>query len=327
MKQEAVPIRNWKNDLAPYLPGTVRGMLACISASAPLEEIRIRAEKPLQLCFTGYERLLYLPGGRPPVTAGECRALLNRLCEQSLYAWEAELGSGFLTLPGGYRVGLCGSMLLPQEGRRRLAEATAFNIRIARQVPGAADALLPYLLLPDGQLHNTLLVSAPGCGKTTLLRDIARSASYGLSGARACRVAVVDTRYELAGCAHGVSVMDLGPRTDVLSGVPRAESMRMLVTNMAPEILITDELSTPEDLHAVWEAAHSGVRVVASAHAGSLRSLLRREAMRGALCDGLFARIVLLSRSRGVGTIEQVLDANLKTMEGGVEACCAQLLS
>ena len=327
MKQEAVPIRNWKSDLMPYLPPHVRQMLEGVSPHAPLEEIRIRAQKPLQLCFSGYERLLYLPGGRAAVTADECQAMLHRLCEQSLYCWETELGNGFLTLPGGYRVGLSGAMLLSGDGQRRLTEATAFNIRIARQIIGAAENLLPLLLLPDKSVASTLIVSAPGCGKTTLLRDIARSASYGINGAKPSRVAVVDTRYELAGCTHGVAQMDLGPRTDVLSGVPRANAMRMLVANMAPEVLITDELSVVEDVLAVWEAAHSGVQVVASAHAGSLRSLLCRESMRAALNDGLFTRIVLLSRSRGVGTVEQVLDANLQSVEGGGEACCAQLLS
>ena len=270
MKQEAHPIRNWKNDLTPYLPVTAAAMLESVSVSAPITEIRIRAEQPLQLCFSGYERLIYLPGGRASVTAGECRALLQRLCEQSVYAWETELGNGFLTLPGGYRVGLCGSMLVTASGERRLSEATAFNIRIARQVIGAADMVLPHITAADGRLYSTLVISAPGCGKTTMLRDIARSASRGRGALAACRVAVVDTRYELAGCAHGVPQMDLGPRTDVLSGVSRADGMRMMVMNMSPDVLVTDELGTAEDVCAVREAIHSGVTVVASMHAGSL---------------------------------------------------------
>lgn len=327
MKQDAVPIRSWKNDLTPYLPRTIAGILEGVDARAPLEEIRIRAGKPLQLCFSGYERLVYLPSGRAAATLSECGELLKRFCEQSIYAWETELGNGFLTLPGGYRVGLCGAMRTEEGGGRRLTEATAFDIRIARQVVGAANGVLPRLTAADGQLLSTLIVSAPGCGKTTMLRDLARSASYGANGVRACRVAVVDMRYELSGSARGVCAMDLGPRTDVLTGIARTDGIRMLVTNMSPEVLVTDELSTAEDMRAVWEAVHSGVTVAASAHAGSLRSLLGRETMRAMLIERLFQRIVLLSRSRGIATVEQVLDANLQAVEDGGKACCMQLLS
>lgn len=327
MKQDAIPIRNWKNDLLAYLPQAIRGILESVDMRAPLEEIRIRAGKPLQLCFGGYERLIYLPNGRAVVDAQDCRALLRRFCEQSVYAWETELGNGFLTLPGGYRVGLCGAMAASEEGRLRFSEVTAFDIRIARQVVGAADGVLPQLVGPDGRLRSTLIVSPPGCGKTTMLRDLARSVSYGVNGARAARVAVVDTRYELSGCARGVMQMDLGPRTDVLTGVSRADGMRMMVTNMSPEALVTDELSTADDMRAVWEAKHSGVTVAASAHAGSLRNLLRREAMRAMLSEGLFSRIVLLSRSRGIATVEQILDENLQFAGSEGSVCCAQLPS
>lgn len=100
--------RSWKGDLGPYLPPRVRDMLASVDEDAPLEEIRLRAGQPLQLCFTGCERLIYAVGGRPAVSAQDCADTLSRVCEQSLYAWEEELKSGFVTLPGGYRVGVCG---------------------------------------------------------------------------------------------------------------------------------------------------------------------------------------------------------------------------
>lgn len=132
MKQDVLPIRNWKNDLLAYLPQTIRDILESVEMRAPLEEIRIRAGKPLQLCFSGYDRLIWLPNGRAVVDAQDCRALLQRFCEQSVYAWETELGNGFLTLPGGYRVGLCGVMAETEQGRLRFSEITAFDIRIAR---------------------------------------------------------------------------------------------------------------------------------------------------------------------------------------------------
>ena len=315
--------RDWRADLVPYLPPKAAALLGGVPDGAPLEEIRIRAEQPVQLCFAGGDRLLYGAGGRAPVTADDCAAMLRRFCDQSLYAWEAELRQCFLTLPGGYRVGLCGRMETENGRPSAICEAAAFNIRIAREVRGAAAALMPRLVDACGRIRPTLLVSAPGAGKTTMLRDIARSASYGLYGARACRVAVADTRYELAGSVRGVPQNDLGPRTDVLSGVGRADACRMLVKNMSPDLLVTDELTTAADAEAVYEAACSGVSVVASAHAYSGDDLLRRRALLPLMQAQIFRRIVLLGRSRGAGTVEGVTDGLLRTLERRETLCCA----
>lgn len=325
--------RNWKTELLAYLPDSVRMLLKNVEPTAPLEEIRIRANAPLQLCFSGGERMLSGKNGAPPVSEDDCRLLLQRLCGQSVYAWETELGGGFLTLPGGYRVGLSGRYAALAGGALRLTDVTGFNIRIARQIQGAAGAALPYLLDAFGRLYPTLVVSPPGCGKTTLLRDLARCCSYGIEGVRAARVAVVDTRFELTGCVRGVPQLDVGPRTDVLCGAPKADGMRMMVTNMSPEVLVTDELSSLADARAVFEAIACGVTVAASAHAGSADGLLHRRALNALLQQRLFTRIVLLGRSRGAGTVEEVLDASFQHVSPihrqakEVPSCCARLLS
>lgn len=325
--------RNWKKDLWPYLPDEVRALVEHVDAYAPLEEIRIRAGAPVQLRFSGYERLLYGKNGSAPMGAEGCKTFLRRLCEQSVYAWEKELSGGYLTLEGGYRVGLCGRFTQPEAGPPRLTDVTGFNIRIARQALGAAAKALPWLTDGGGRLRSTLVVSPPGCGKTTLLRDIGRCCSYGVSGAAPARVAMVDTRYELAGCVRGVPQMDVGPRTDVLCGVGKAEGMRMMVTNMAPDILITDELSTLEEARAVLDAMGCGVVVAASAHASGAEGLTHRRALATLLQQRLFGRIVLLGRSRGVGTVETILDGGFqRVMEPEetvkeVGACFVPLLS
>ena len=315
---------DWKRDLFPYLPPGVRTLLDGVDRTAPLEEIRVRAGKPLQLCFTGYERLLYGPGGGPAATAEDCEQMLTLLCQQSVYAWEEELKNGFLTLEGGYRVGLCGRGEMGGANLERLGCVTSFNIRIARQAPGVAAELLPRLLDGWGGLLSTLIVSPPGCGKTTMLRDMARLCSLGQCGARPSRVALVDTRYELAGAVRGVGTLDVGPRTDVLSGVPKGTGIRMMVTGMAPDLLVTDELATVDEANAALEAAACGTAVAASAHAGGCGSLRRRETLRLLLAAGLFQRIVVLGRSRGVGTVEQVLDGEFHRLDREGSACCGQ---
>ena len=318
--------RSWKGDLGPYLPPRVREMLASVDEDAPLEEIRLRAGQPLQLCFTGCERLIYAVGGRPAVSAQDCADTLSRVCEQSLYAWEEELKSGFVTLPGGYRVGVCGRAVGHDGVPARLTDVTSLNFRIGGAVEGAALPVLPLLADGAGLPRSTLVLSAPGCGKTTLLRDLARLCATGAAGVRPCRVGVVDTRFELAGSLRGVPQFDLGPRTDVLSGCTKAVGMRLLVTAMSPEVLVADELSTAADVEAAQEAAACGVRLLAGVHAGEPQTLLARPPLRELLRARLFDRYVLLGRSRGVGTVEGVFDGELRQLAAEAAPCCGRSL-
>lgn len=309
----------WKTCIEPYLTESIRKMLKAVDQALPVEELRIRAGQPIQLCFAGGERVLRREGGAAAATKEDCSVILQKICSQSIYAWETELKRGFITLPGGCRVGLCGGM--SSAGGGFIADdVTGFNFRIARAVPGSADAALRYLI-EDGRLLAGLIISPPGCGKTTVLRDIARQASMGRGALRACRVCVVDTRYELAGCIGGESQLDLGPRTDVLSGVPKADGMRMMITNMAPDVLITDELSAPKEALAACEARSCGVTLIASAHAESVQMLMARPAMRVLFRERIFQRYIVLSREHG--KIDAAYDAELKAIDCEDRICSA----
>lgn len=313
---------NWKEILLPLCTPGVRVLLTHITPDPALEEIRIRANGPLQLVYGGRDRLIYAPGGRPAASGADCAAMVARMCEHSIYAWEEELRMGFLTLPGGCRVGLSGRGVMAEGIFSHIADVNALNIRIARAREGAADRLLPWLLGQNGRVLSTLLFSPPGCGKTTLLRDVARQLSYGLAPAMSHRVLVVDERMELSGSARGAAFHDLGPRTDVLTGLKKTAAIPMALRTLSPEVIVTDELGGEREADAVREAAFCGVSTIASAHAGSLSDLRARRAITELLRDGAFARLVLIGRSGGVGSVEAVWDGHGQLLRGEALLCC-----
>lgn len=283
---------DWTEPIKSILPAALRERVLRYAGSAPVEEIRIRCGRPVQLVYAQGEELL------PYVaTADDCALLLERISEHSVYAFEEELKSCYITIRGGCRVGLCGRVRGEGE-RRRLTDAAGVNIRIARECTGCADGVAP-ALTEHGRPQSTLIFSAPGVGKTTMLRDIARQFSYGLNGITPRRVCIADERGELAGAYLGRPTLDVGPRTDVMDGCKKADAMRIMVRVMSPEIIITDELGGVEDAEAALDAAASGVAVIASAHAASIEELISRSGVARCVSDGLFRRFVWLTRERG----------------------------
>ncbi|MBQ3111968.1 MAG: stage III sporulation protein AA [Firmicutes bacterium] len=235
-----------------------------------------------------------------------CRTTQDLLTQGSLYALAEELRRGWLTLPGGHRVGLCGHAVLDAGRIATQRELSSFNIRIARAVPGCAAPLLPYLLpnqSSGGRLRSALLISPPGGGKTTLLRDIAAQ----LSRLR-YRVGIADERGEIAAMQQGLPQLPLGLRCDVLSAAPKAEAMQLLLRSMSPQVLLCDALGTPAVAEAVADAARCGVAVVATAHGGDVAELRRRPVLRELLAAQAFGRLVLLSAAQP-GAIAAVYDA------------------
>ncbi len=299
---------DWRERLAPYLTAGLNAMLGNLSEVSGAEELRIRAGQPLQLVSDRSERLLFAPGGRPAASAQDVVEIFARLCEQSVYAFAHELRGGYVTLPGGFRVGVAGRSVMEDGRLHHIADVTSLNIRIPRQAAGAATALLPSITDSAGRVLPTLIVSPPGCGKTTMLRDIARQSAGGLGPLSPMRVAVVDTRCELAGAWRGAPQFDLGPRTDVQSGGTKADGIRQMLCSMSPELLVTDELSAMEDAWAALDAASAGVHLVASAHAPALGAVMKRPVLYALISARVFERYVLLGRSRGPGTVEAVFD-------------------
>lgn len=308
----------WSRFVWPYLAPRLRETLKHLPLPVleSLEEIRLRCHRPLSICGTGWQSWVG-EGGEPisdPAAAlvveqEDIARTVELITYHSLYAWEEELSSGFITLPGGHRVGLVGRALVEKGAVRGLKHFSGLNFRLARQVIGAGDSVLPLILDErTGLPVSTLIVSPPRCGKTTILRDLARQLSDGAPALRGMRfqVGIVDERSELAGCIGGIPQWDVGLQTDVLDGCPKAQGIMMLLRGMSPDVIVTDELGREEDAGAVAEAAAAGVIVLASAHAGDLEDLKRRPSLHRLLNGGLFRRAVVLSRRLGPGTVEKV---------------------
>ncbi len=227
-----------------------------------LQEIRLRACLPLSILVDNREyfvdrqgQIVDIPGEAARPLPEELENLLGHLCKYSIYAFADEIRQGFLTVQGGHRVGLAGQVILDGEGRiKNMKYIRYLNIRIAHQIRGAADALMP-CLYEDGQVMSTLLISPPGGGKTTMLRDIIRQVSDGTVYGRGINVSVVDERSEIAGSYLGVSQNDVGIRTDVLDGCPKVEGMMRLIRSMAPRVLAVDEVGSLARRRCRWRAA------------------------------------------------------------------------
>ncbi len=231
-------------------------------------------------------------------TDEDIKETVRALCGNSLYAHSDTIREGYIFTQSGLRVGVCGRAVCNAASVERVADISSVSIRIPQRHIGAADDLYPYALTVNG-VRGMLVWSAPGVGKTTVLRELAFRLS---NGTEAVRTALIDTRYELSA---GIS----GGLLDVFSGYPRAVGMETAVRTMAPQVVICDEIAGETDAEAVRACVSSGVYVIASAHGSSLTGILLRPPLKRLIDEGVFPVLVGLYRS-GNSVLHRITNAS-----------------
>lgn len=265
------------------------------------EELRLRVGQPPTALLPEGEVTLPYFGAEERVTARDLAQMVDELTGYSRYACAETLRQGYLSLPGGFRLGVCGTAVL-REGRvAGVRDISSAALRIVTEHIGLADALAPRLF-EVGRFQSTLLLSPPGGGKTTLLRDLIRRLSCGDDAHAALRVAVVDERGELAVSADGAAQMSLGTHTDVLTLCPKAQGIAMVLRAMNPQVIAVDEITAAEDIAAMAQAANCGTALLATMHAADLDELRRKPLWPALSAAGVFSRAVIL---RAVGAERQ----------------------
>ncbi len=276
--------------------------------SKKLEEIRIRAGRPVILKLGLVEIIL-----KYVVSNNEIIGILQNICNNSLYSYQNQICNGFITLPGGNRVGIAGNIVIKDGQVSNISYIYSLNFRIAHQIDGACNEILRFILdTQNNTVFNTLIVSPPGAGKTTIIRDIAKKISNGISeiNFKGIDVSIIDERGEIAALNKGVAYNDVGIRTDILDNVPKSIGIRMAVRAMAPKVIIADEIGNKDDVEIINYAICSGVNCIFTAHGSQMEDLLKNQEIKKIIGLKMFKKIIFLDEKEK-GKVKNVVNIEI----------------
>ena len=295
--------------LFEILPENVKNGLNRIDGKN-LCEIRLREGKPVVVCvsgknfFLGENGIVFDDEKAIIISKEEIEKFIFRASENSIYAVNNQIQKGFITIAGGIRIGVCGSLVVENGQIITINNFSSVNIRIPHEIKNCSLPVIKFLLDEKG-FKNTLIISPPGAGKTTFLRDIALQLS---NLNLAYNLLILDERFEIASCVNGHNLLDVGRFSDVLSGAEKSFGFETGIRAFKPDIIFTDELAGDNDINSVLQASSCGIKLVASVHAKDITQLKKKENFKNLLDENIFERYIVLSNENGPGTIDGVFD-------------------
>lgn len=306
-------VKNTLRSAVEVLPADVKRSINMLpeNVRCSIREILLRGGKPVLLSCEGrvlylrnYGRVGELPSPDSIVMSDEMmRRTFMSMCDDSVYSYMDNITSGFLTLPGGSRVGVCGRFVSTVPGKRSVRDISSLSIRIACDYSGLTDDLMRIYAMRG--LGTTVVVGPPCSGKTTFLRDLCRELSSGVLGST-CKVSLIDERSEISGAMSGKTFFDVGVNTDVYLNYAKSEAIVMSVRTMSPDVIVFDEIGTEKEVLAVREGMNSGVDFIFSLHANSQSELMRKEQYKQ-LCDFVDIRYLVFLTRDNPGKIDRIL--------------------
>lgn len=275
-----------------------------------ITEIRIRVNCPLQLCCGsenyfltnhGFEKNFYSSNNKLNSTFEDISKIFKAMCEYSVYSFEDQIKNGFITIPGGHRIGICGQGIYENNHLKNIKNMTSLNIRIAKEVKGCCQKIFDEIV---NSHFGTIIVGPPACGKTTLIRDIARTISTSTDH-NFPKVVIIDERMEIASAFCGVPQLDVG-LSDVLCNFKKSSGILQAIRCLAPNIIICDEIGDLDEIKSIKVALNCGVKIICTIHAYDENDFFNKSQIPKLLETQAFEKIIFLKNANIPGQISKI---------------------
>lgn len=270
-----------------------------------VQEIRLRVNKPVAVSI--FDKILYIskdgnilkdPANSIIAKKEDIEFTFKNICQYSLHSFQKELSEGYITISGGNRIGLCGTAVIKNNEIETVKDISGLNIRIAKEIIGCSNDI--YTKYFKEKIQSCLIVGPPSSGKTTVLRDLCRQLG------KSNRISVIDERNEISATVKGIAQNDIGLCTDIFNGYGKTQGIMTALRVMSPQIIVCDEIGNDDDTRALLNVANCGVKIIATAHAGSIQEVLARESLKSIFSMNAFDIIILLGIGRNLGQVMSV---------------------
>lgn len=278
-------------DAAALLPKKLKEKILEVpeNAAVKCEEIRLRTGRCPSLVYDGKEHGLQ----GVEISREDIDSVLEKASGASVHSVESSIANGFMYVEGGIRLGVCGTAIIKGSGSFGIRDLSSIAIRIPHEIKNCGTEL--YKTMISSGLNDIIIISPPGAGKTSSLREYVR-----ISSEEAYRVSLIDERGEVGGVINGVPQFDIGSHTDIMQNLPKSEAAVMMLRAMNPQLIAMDEISSPEDVKAVEAVSGCGVKILATAHAKDVDELKKRPVYIKLLQSRIFKYAIIIENNMGV---------------------------